>query len=118
MSFPEIREALLKRKALDFFGLFFTIAIKEGGSQIIHIDWTDHPWVYAWIILAGEGWEGGELCLPQLGRKIPTSPGQVIAFTARTLAHFSAAHRNGRRVVFTGFTDYWIMSHAFSVTVI
>ncbi|KAF8573188.1 hypothetical protein K439DRAFT_1233735, partial [Ramaria rubella] len=68
---------------------FFCLAIKEGSSQIFHLDWTDHPWTYAWVILIGEGWEGGELCLPQLGKKVPTRPGQVIAFTARTLAHFA-----------------------------
>ena len=50
--------------------------------------------------------------MPQLGRKIPTHPGQVIAFTGRTLVHFAAAHREGCRLVFTRFTDSWIMNHA------
>ena len=112
MSFSNIRHALSDRPGLDFKGLFFTLAVREGGSQRIHLDWTDHPWSYAWVILAGDAWEGGELCLPQLGRKIPTRPGQVIAFTGRTLAHFAAAHCGGRRLVFTGFTDSWIMNHA------
>ncbi|KAF8573929.1 hypothetical protein K439DRAFT_1268764, partial [Ramaria rubella] len=80
-------ETFQKRPGLDFKGIFFCLAIKEGSSQIIHLDWTDHPWTYAWVILIGEGWQGGELCLPQLGKKVPTRPGQVIAFTARTLAH-------------------------------
>ncbi|KAF8574688.1 hypothetical protein K439DRAFT_1371769, partial [Ramaria rubella] len=97
---------------LDFKGVFFCLAIKEGSSQIIHLDWTDHPWTYAWVILIGEGWQGGELCLPQLGKKVPTRPGQVIAFTARTLAHFAAPHMGGRRIVLTGFSDVYLVSHS------
>src|SRR3977135_611640 len=115
VSFPNIRQAFADRPGLDFKGIFFTLAIREGGSQRIHLDWSDHPWTYAWVMLAGEGWEGGELCLPQLARKIPTHPGQVIAFTGRTLAHFAAPHR-GQRLVFTGFTDELIMNHATPVS--
>ena len=111
ISSPTIHNVFKERPALNFQGVFFTLAIKEGGSQRIHLDWTDHPWTYAWIMLAGEAWKGGELCLPQLGRKIPTCPGQVIAFTGRTLAHFSASYSEGRRLLFTGFTDSWIMNH-------
>ena len=67
MSFSPVRDILAVRPSLDFGGMFFGLAVKEGGSGTIHLDWTDHPCAYAWVILAGEGWEGGELCLPQLG---------------------------------------------------
>ncbi|KAF8574007.1 hypothetical protein K439DRAFT_1245508, partial [Ramaria rubella] len=105
LSFPSIQHSFAARPSLDFQGLFFTLAVKEGGSQILHLDWLDHPWTYAWVIFLGEGWEGGELCLPQLGRKIPTHPGQVIAFTGCTLAHFAAPHKNSRRLVCTRYSD-------------
>ncbi|KIJ33794.1 hypothetical protein M422DRAFT_85478, partial [Sphaerobolus stellatus SS14] len=75
--------------ALDFGGLCQTVAIKEGGSQIPHIDWLDHPQIYAFVICLGPGWVGGKLVFPQLRRAIPTSPGQVIVFQARQLAHFT-----------------------------
>ncbi|KAF8581055.1 hypothetical protein K439DRAFT_1355271 [Ramaria rubella] len=115
LSFPSIQHSFAARSSLDFQGLFFTLAVKECGSQILHLDWSDHPRTYTWVILLGEGWEGGELCLPQLGRKIPTHPGQVIAFTGRTLTHFSAPHKNGRRLVCTGYSDAWVINHAIPV---
>ncbi|KAF8576769.1 hypothetical protein K439DRAFT_1366328 [Ramaria rubella] len=115
LSFPSIQHSFAARPSLDFQGLFFTLAVKEGGSQILHLDWSDHPWTYTWVILLGEGWEGGELCLPQLGRKIPTHPGQVIAFTGHTLAHFAAPHKNGRWLVCTGYSDAWVINHAIPV---
>lgn len=105
------------RPSLDFAGVFFTMAIKVGGSEIIHLDWSDHPDTYAWVILVGEGWLNGELCIPQLGRKIPTAPGQIIAFMSRKLAHFTGPHK-GFRLVFTCFTDCWVMNHACHVTVV
>ncbi|KIJ47386.1 hypothetical protein M422DRAFT_81818, partial [Sphaerobolus stellatus SS14] len=76
--------------ALDFGGLCLTIAIKEGGAQFPHLDWLDHPQVYAIVICIGPGWEGGQLVFPQLRRAIPTSPGQVLLFQSRRLAHFTS----------------------------
>ena len=89
-TFPKIQEILKKRPALDFKGLCQTIAIKEGGSQIPHLDWMDHPAIYAFVICIGPGWKGGKLYFPQLHRAVPTSPSQVIAFQVRCLAHFTA----------------------------
>ncbi|KIJ22760.1 hypothetical protein M422DRAFT_80826, partial [Sphaerobolus stellatus SS14] len=74
---------------LDFGGLCQTVAIKEGGSQIPHIDWLDHSQIYAFVICLGPGWVGGKLVFPQLQQAIPTSPGQVIVFQACWLAHFT-----------------------------
>ncbi|KIJ52698.1 hypothetical protein M422DRAFT_156537, partial [Sphaerobolus stellatus SS14] len=92
-SFKHIQEAIKARPCLDMGGLFFTLAIKEGGSQIPHLDWLDHPGIYAFVITVGPGWTGGELCFPQLGKKIVTHPGMIIAFQARYLAHFAGECR-------------------------
>lgn len=94
---------------MDFGVTFFTIAVKEGGSEIIHIDWNDNLHKFALIFAAGD-WEGGEFCIPQLGVRIPLRPGQVIAVRTRLLAHCSAPIL-GRRIVFTCFTDSTLLEH-------
>ncbi|KAF8574261.1 hypothetical protein K439DRAFT_1372867, partial [Ramaria rubella] len=76
LSFDSIQEAFKARPSLDFQGIFFMLGIKDSGSEVLNLDWSDHPWTYAWVILLGEDWEGGELCLPQLGRKPPCIQGR------------------------------------------
>lgn len=98
------------RPSLNMGGPFFTIAAKEAGSGVIHIDWNDDRAVYAFVFAVGD-WEGGEFCVPQLGIKIPVRPGQVLAVLARVLAHFSAPVTSGRRIVFTCFTDRLLFRH-------
>ncbi|KAK7434021.1 hypothetical protein VKT23_020420 [Stygiomarasmius scandens] len=100
------------RISLDFGGAFFCTAIKEGGSEIYHLDFHDDPDTLTWIIPLGEGWEGGEFCLPQLGFKIPLQPGQVLGALTRRLIHCSAPANGGRRLVLTLFCDKWIMKHS------
>ncbi|KAJ7163193.1 hypothetical protein C8R46DRAFT_818286, partial [Mycena filopes] len=72
--------------ALNFGGLFFTIAIKEGSSERIHIDWNDCLQKYALIFCAGD-YTGGDFCIPQLKIRIPLRPGSVLAVRTRLLAH-------------------------------
>jgi hypothetical protein len=98
-------------------GPFFTIAAKESGSGVVHIDWNDDKALYAFVFAVGD-WEGGEFCAPQLGIKIPVRPGQVIAVLARVLAHFSAPVTTGRRIVFTCFTDRLLFRHGIGSPVI
>ena len=100
---------LNERPNLDFGGLFFTIAVKEGSSEIFHIDWNDNMQKYAIIFCAGD-YEGGEFCVPQLRVRIPLRPGSVIAVRTRLLAHCSAPLK-GRRLVFTCFTDCTLLEH-------
>jgi hypothetical protein len=100
---------LSERPNLDFGGLFFTIAVKEGSSDRFHIDWNDNLQKYAIIFCAGD-YEGGEFCVPQLGERIPLRPGSVIAVRTRLLAHCSAP-LTGRRLVFTCFTDSTMLEH-------
>ena len=97
------------RPSLDFKGAFFCLAIKEGGSSMLHLDFHDYKLGWAWVWCVGDFVEG-ELCLPQLGIKIPLVPGQMIAFMAWSLAHCSAPI-SGRRIVFTGFCDSFLMTH-------
>ena len=37
------------RPALDFDGVFFTIAVKEGSSEKIHIDFNDAKNTITWV---------------------------------------------------------------------
>ncbi|KIJ32745.1 hypothetical protein M422DRAFT_87118, partial [Sphaerobolus stellatus SS14] len=103
-SLKHIQDIFSARPALDFGGLCGAISIKDGGSQIPHIDWLDHPQSYAIVICIGPGWKGGKLVLPQLGRAIPTSPRQVIVFQSRRLAHFTGP-MEGDRLSLTCFVD-------------
>ncbi|KAG1860556.1 hypothetical protein C8R48DRAFT_673767 [Suillus tomentosus] len=105
------------RPNLDMGGPFFTVAAKEAGSGITHLDWNDDRAIFAFIFAVGD-WEGGEFCAPQLGIKIPLRPGQVLAVLARVLAHFSAPVTKGRRIVFTCFTDKLLFRHSDPVIVI
>lgn len=100
---------LMARPDMDFGGLFYTVAVKEGSSERIHIDWNDNLHKYALIFCTGD-YTGGEFCVPQLGVRVPLGPGSVIAARTRLLAHCSAA-LSGRRVVFTCFTDSTLLEH-------
>ncbi|KAK6992716.1 hypothetical protein R3P38DRAFT_2739149 [Favolaschia claudopus] len=94
---------LEQRPNLDLGGLFFTIAVKAGSSEVVHVDWNDNLHKFALIFCVGS-FEGGEVCLPQLGRRIPLPPGSVLALRTRLLAH-AAIVGDGYRLVFTCFTD-------------
>jgi len=109
-GFPHLAQAYLERPALDFLGAFFTIAIKEGASEIIHIDVNDDKMSLTCVIPIGD-WAGGEFCAPQLGIKIPVRPGQMFAVMTGVVAHCSAPVAHGRRPICTCFSDKFIMSH-------
>jgi hypothetical protein len=96
---------------LDFGGAFFAVAVKEGSSGLVHIDWHDWHAIWAFVFAIGD-WEGGEFWAPELGIKIPTRPGQVFAILAHVVAHFSAPLTQGRRIIFTCFTDSLMVLHA------
>ncbi|KAJ7817680.1 hypothetical protein B0H14DRAFT_2373847, partial [Mycena olivaceomarginata] len=96
------------RPNLDFGGLFFTIAVKEGSSEVLHVDWNDNLHTYAIIFAIGD-YTGGEFCVPQIGHHIPLRPGAVLAARTRLLAHCSHIGC-GRHLVFTCFTDSTLLS--------
>ncbi|KAG2045551.1 hypothetical protein BDR06DRAFT_900556, partial [Suillus hirtellus] len=101
-----VKDAILKRPALDFSGAFFTLAVKEGTSEIIHIDWNDDLDSITWLIALGD-WEGGYIVLPQNGImvRIPVRAGDLFGFMARTLAHCTTPVTKGRRIILTCFSD-------------
>jgi hypothetical protein len=103
-------DELAKRPALDFKGAFFTIAVKEGGSEIVHIDWSDGRNTMTWVFAVGD-WEGGEFVAPQLGIRVPIVPGHLFGVMSRTVAHFTTPITSGQRVVFTCFTDQNLWAH-------
>jgi len=102
---------LLNRPALNFRGAFFIVAIKEGSSEILHLDFNDDKNGISWIIPIGD-WEGGEFCVPQLNIKIPIRSGQVLGVMTRMLAHCSAPVTNGRRIILTLFADKNLLAHS------
>jgi hypothetical protein len=101
---------LTDRPALDYGGAFFTIAVKEGTSEKIHIDWNDAKNTITWLWAVGD-WEGAELVMPQLGIAVPFRPGQVLGVMSGVIAHFTTRQTSGRRVVFTCFTEQLLWSH-------
>lgn len=105
-----LTEKLKNRPALQFGGAFFTVAVKEGSSEIIHLDFNDDPNGISWVIPLGD-WEGGEFCLPQFGIKIPIQSGQILGAMTRILAHCSAPVK-GFRVILTLFADKNLLNHS------
>jgi len=89
-AYARIKKSLAKdlesRPALDFGGAFFAVAVKEGSSEVIHLDFNDDEDGVTWAVPLGD-WEGGEFCVPQLQKKIPILPGQVLGAMTRILAH-------------------------------
>lgn len=100
------------RPGLDFKGVFFTVAVKEGSSEYFHIDFNDYKDGITWVVPLGD-WEGGELCLPQLGIKIPICAGQALGVMSGVLAHCSAPITRGKRLILTLFTDKFIVKNSF-----
>ncbi|KAJ7716675.1 hypothetical protein DFH07DRAFT_973849 [Mycena maculata] len=99
-----LEEDFRQRPTMDFGPVFYTMAVKEGSSERIHVDWNDNIHKYALIFCAGD-YTGGEFCVPQLNIRIPLRPGAVLAVRTRLLAHCATLVGQGRRLVFTCFTD-------------
>ncbi|THU89413.1 hypothetical protein K435DRAFT_579196, partial [Dendrothele bispora CBS 962.96] len=80
---------------LNFGGAFLCIAVKEGSSEVYHLDWNDDPDVFAWITVVGDGWTGRDFCLPQLNVHIPMNPGQILGALTRRLIHSGSQVEGG-----------------------
>lgn len=104
-----LAKELAERPALDFDGAFFNVAIKEGGSERVHLDFNDHKKMPSWVLAVGQ-WKGGMLSLPQLHANIPILGGQLLSAMTGTLAH-STRPIEGRRIVFTFFSDKFLLEH-------
>ncbi|KAJ7159806.1 hypothetical protein C8R43DRAFT_1063909 [Mycena crocata] len=111
----KLRKEFAQRPALDFDGVFFCMAAKEGSSEEIHLDFNDNLAFVTFIVACaedGQEWTGGEFCAPQIGVRIPFRPGQVLAVRTRLLAHCGATVTGGRRLVFTCFSDSVLLEHS------
>ncbi|KAF6745587.1 hypothetical protein DFP72DRAFT_753558, partial [Ephemerocybe angulata] len=71
---------------IDFGPAFFTLAIKEGSSERLHLDFHDHPLFLSWVIAFGE-WTGANFCCPQLGVNIPLPSGHILGAMTRRILH-------------------------------
>ncbi|KAJ7229880.1 hypothetical protein GGX14DRAFT_343678 [Mycena pura] len=103
-------EELKKWPHFDFDGVFTTIAVKEGATEVWHVDWGD-PLARPTLVFCIGEYTGGQICFPQLDSKVSFLPGSALAFLARLVGHCSAPH-TGRRIVFTCFTDNTLLEHA------
>ncbi|KJA16317.1 hypothetical protein HYPSUDRAFT_71417 [Hypholoma sublateritium FD-334 SS-4] len=104
----KLKNAYTSRPELNFGGTFFTVAVKEGSSERVHIDFNDDCKNVAFVVPFGD-FQGADLCVPQLKTRVPVLPGQVVAFNAKLLAHCSSPIISGRRIILTLFTDYIIL---------
>jgi hypothetical protein len=80
--------------ALNFTGAFFVIAVKEEGSEIIHIDWSDGRKTMTWVFPVRD-WEGGKFVAPQIGVRVPIFTGHLFGVMVGTVAHFAASITSG-----------------------
>ncbi|KAK6977634.1 hypothetical protein R3P38DRAFT_2581515 [Favolaschia claudopus] len=108
---PQLRE----RPALNFGGLFFAIAAKEGSSERIHLDFFDVHGLVTFIFIVsrrGSTWSGGDFVAPQLGGRIPFKGGQAIAVRTRSIAHAGAEVTGLGRIVITCFCNSGLVERA------
>jgi hypothetical protein len=68
-----------------------------------HKDTKDPPKAWAFMLVVGE-YEGGELILERLGKKIRYAPGDLIAIRGRVLEHEVAAWSGKCRISMVHFT--------------
>ncbi|KAH6871922.1 hypothetical protein BKA70DRAFT_1241333 [Coprinopsis sp. MPI-PUGE-AT-0042] len=61
---------------VDLGGSFFTIAVKEGSSERLHLDFRDDHRTLSWLVPMGS-YTGGDFIVPQLGYRVPVRPGQA-----------------------------------------
>jgi hypothetical protein len=94
---------LAKYPNFDFGGMITTLAVKEGGSENMHVNWFDNLNMFAWVTAIGD-FEGGDFCSPQLGGRMPCKPGSLLGARTRFLAHCCTPVA-GRRIVLTFFVD-------------
>ena len=91
--------------------------MKEGSSELVHLDWNDHPDSVTWVIpIWDSDWVGGDLWVPQIDALMPLKNGDAAALCTRTLAHAGTKIEQGNRLVFTLFTDKYLLNAALNAT--
>lgn len=111
MQSTKVRDPMQQLGVVDFEGAFFTVAIKEGSSEMPHLDFNDHPHSMTWVVPLGR-FGGGHFVSPQLRRTIPVAAGQVMGAMTRYLLHSGTVVTEGSRLVLTCFTDHTLISHS------
>lgn len=100
---------LRKRPALDLGPVAFSVAVKEGGSELLHADFSDDFSHFSYVFAVGD-WTGGAWSAPQTKQSYPIVRGDVLAARTHLLAHCSQPLQ-GRRFVFTLFTEKNLLKH-------
>ncbi|KAJ3897764.1 hypothetical protein F5879DRAFT_813537, partial [Lentinula edodes] len=90
---------------------FFAIAIKEGGSEINHVDWSDDPKGLTWVAPVGT-WRGGDLKTIEMGLQTLIGPGDAIIANMQEIVHAAAPVSQGTRITLTGFTCSFLAKHS------
>ena len=95
----------------DLGGGFFVIAVLEGSANLPHLDHNDDKDMMAWVVPLGN-WVGKSyICLPRFNKKLDLEIGEVFAFYAARLLHFTTLPE-GTRLVLTLFTDKFAIKHS------
>ncbi|KAJ3916633.1 hypothetical protein F5877DRAFT_68898 [Lentinula edodes] len=84
--FMKTRKILQDKPWLDFGGAFFAVAVKEGNSEIYHLDWSDDREALTWVTGLGT-WKGGDLRLVELDVQVPMKEGEALCGCMRQLVH-------------------------------
>ncbi|KAJ7585667.1 hypothetical protein C8J56DRAFT_788571, partial [Mycena floridula] len=92
----------------DSISSILHVAVESGSSEILHLDMMDDAEDFTWITVAGD-FTGGYFYAPQFGIHIPVFPGQVLGILTRWIAHCSIPITSRHRVVYTLFSDKFIM---------
>lgn len=107
----KLDDPLNQAEYVDFGGAFFTVAIKEGCSERLHVDFNDHPFSLTWMVPLGT-WTGGDFLGPQFGEVIPVRSGQMLGVMTKVIAHCGTPITSGRRLVLTCFMDNTLVSQS------
>lgn len=89
---------------LDFHGAFFAVAVKEGCSDVDHLDWADDVDNITFVT-AVDDWEGADLQFLELGLRFPLAKGDVAAGKMRKMVHSAGKITSGRQITLTFFTS-------------
>ncbi|KIK36918.1 hypothetical protein CY34DRAFT_93588 [Suillus luteus UH-Slu-Lm8-n1] len=79
-------------------GLLFTMATKEAGLRIVHLDWNNNKAIYVFVF-AVKDWEGRSFVHPNQASKFSSTLGKVLAVLTHVLAYFSASVTSGHKVI-------------------
>lgn len=109
INHPEVAQYLKTMPWVDLGPACFCVAIKEGGSPILHYDKQDADWIPTWTMGLGN-FKSADMLFPQLKLRVPYGPGQALAALTNALVH-GAGPFSGRRVALTMFISRNLVRH-------